>query len=117
MLFFFNYVLIDNMNIPNFVTNGIIKLEQTLNNPTFTWKNNNYVCVPNTLTVGVTNSGISFQSNSDFEMTVRLSQFNGVYPQPNDYIYYSGYKLLVKQIKQLPHNVFWVFVCSNPSMK
>lgn len=105
------------MALSDFALSGVTGMETLLGNPTFTWKGSTFGCVPNTLNDEVKNNNKWFNENADFRMTVRLNQFsNGVYPSLNDYIYYAGKQLVITGIKKTPHNIFWVFICSQPTV-
>ena len=105
------------MALLDFILNGVISMENLLGNPTFTWKGESFACVPNTVNDKQKSIDAGFSENADFRMTVRLNQFTpNIYPQLNDYVYYLGYKLLIKEIKKPAHGVFYVFVCELPSI-
>lgn len=100
------------------IYNGLITMEEALGNPVFTWKGENFLCVPNTVNdiSNVINTG--FNEDADFRMTVRLDQFTeDIYPALNDWITYLNYRFLVRQIKKPAHNVFWVYVLELPKIK
>jgi len=104
------------MALSDFVLAGLTLMENTLGNPTFTWKDTTLACIPNSLIDTIKNSDKWFNENADFRMTVRTNQFNGgAMPQLNDYIYYLGYKLKVSSIKYTPHGIFNVYICSLPT--
>jgi hypothetical protein len=106
------------MAMNDFILNGLVQMETLLNNPTFSWKGETFGCIPNTLTNGVTNSTVMFEESDDFRMTVRNNQFTpNITPQPNDYLYYNGFQLLVKQVKYMSHGVYNIYICSNPTIK
>jgi hypothetical protein len=100
------------MAVSDFILKGVKLVESTLGNPTFTWKGESFACVPNTVNDSVKSDNVGFNENADFRMTVRTNQFApNIYPRLNDYVYYQGYKLLVKGIKKPAHNVFWIYLC------
>ena len=101
----------------NFVLNGVLQMEAMLSNPQIIWKGESVTCIPSTLNTNVKTSDTGFNENVDFRFTIRLNQFaTGIYPQLNDYLTYNGNNLLIIEIKQTPHNLFWVYVCKIPSI-
>jgi hypothetical protein len=100
----------------NLILNGCLGMEALLGNPTFSWNNETFACIANTLNDQQKNVLAGLNENADFRMTVRLNQFSGVYPALNDYITYLGYQLLIKSIKKPAHGVYWVYVCELPSV-
>ena len=104
-------------NLP-LILNGIIGTEKLLGCPTFTWKNETFRCVPNTVHEKIKSSDAGFTDNTDFRMTVRLNQFTpNIYPQPKDYITYLGYTMLIKEVMKPGHGVFYVYVCEAPTIE
>lgn len=106
------------MALSDFILNGVTQIEDTLGNPTFTYKGESFACIPNTLkeTVKGGNKEL-FIASSDFRLTVRLNQFSsGIYPAVNDYITYMDRKLLIKEIYKPVHNQYWVYVTAQPEV-
>src|ERR1017187_6847281 len=105
------------MALNDLILNGVISMENMLVKNTFTWKGETFSCIANTVNDAEKSSDAGFSENADFRMTVRLNQFTpNIYPALNDYIYFQGYKLLIKTIKKPAHNVYWVYVCELPSV-
>lgn len=91
--------------------------ESDFGSPTFTWLSGSYICIPNTLHNKEKSNDAGFSKDADFRMKVRLNQFSGSnYPALNDYIYFNGNRLLVKQINMLWHNVFAVYEMELPNI-
>lgn len=105
------------MALTDFINKSLVSLEKKLNNPTFVWKGETFLCVPNTLNDSAKSVDVGFDEDADFRLTVRLNQFTvGIYPALNDYITYQGYKLLIKKIKKPAPNAFWVYECELPKI-
>lgn len=105
------------MALNDFITFSLKSMEANLGNPTFIWKGETFICVPNTINDGAKAVDVGFDEDGDFRMTVRLNQFStGIYPALNDFITYQGYKLLIKRIKKPAHNQFWVYEAELPKV-
>jgi hypothetical protein len=105
------------MALSDFILAGMAQMETTLGNPTFIWKGETFICIPNSFSNKVGNSGMTFEKEDDFRLTVRTNQFTpNIFPKPNDYITYSSNRLLVKEVRYPAHNQFIVIVCQDPSV-
>ena len=89
--------------------------ETDIGNPTFSWKNNTYGCVAGSINDSVKSDSVGFNETADFKMKVRTSQFTTGMPQLNDYIYFGGYKMLIKNITK-PFHQYWVFTLEIPTV-
>lgn len=102
----------------DFILNGITQMENMLDNPVFTYKGEDFACVPNTINdVIKSDKQIGYDENVDFRMTVRLNQFtSGIYPQLTHVITYNGTKFVIKEIKTPPHQVYKIYICEKATV-
>jgi len=101
----------------NFILNGCLGMEQLQGSPTFIWEGETFNCIANTIKDSEINVSAGLTENTDFRMTVRLNQFTpNIYPELNDYIIYLGYQLLIRGINKPAHGVFWIYICSMPTI-
>ena len=100
------------MSLSETIRSDLEFIESELENQTFTWENNEYICIPNTaneqrdLEIG------GFQIVSDLILSVRVDQFTASLPSEQDVITYFGRAFRINKVGTTALGVYIRLHCS-----